>query len=136
MKVWVLPLIALMVYSIRCAPSQQNGTCVSKNLKLVLVNSTLVKVVNSTSNTTSLKPGTGLCPKTKLQPPLKQNDIFIGVVGSEIDPLLAALSMEDLPAISAKRTDCVSNLPEICPLPGIVEPLINDTPTNSLLPHA
>ena len=82
-------------------------------LSLVLENSSLV--FDPPNETSSIDPGDIFCPSTKLSPPMKQKIIFIGLVGCEIDPLLAFRLEED----KSNGTNCSSSLPDSCPVPGI-----------------
>lgn len=83
-----------------------------------IASSRLINLSRSSSNLTDFTPGAAFCPETKLRPPLKQNSIFIGLVGSNIDPLFAILEEEDTP-INENGTNCYSGNIDICPLPGM-----------------
>lgn len=74
------------------------------NLSLTVVNS---------SSMMRFGPGAGVCPSSELEPPLKQNTIFIGVVGSDIDPLLSIIKEEDIPT-----PNCRMESYEVCSIPG------------------
>ena len=107
----ILLAILLAGYCCKECTSQESGSIASARL---------MELAESTSILTQLFPtGAVVCPETKLDPPLKQNNIFIGLVGCDVDPLLPILEIEDTP-IQRNGTNCFPDNTEICPLPGTV----------------
>ncbi len=95
--------------------SPQQGLHGSKPLKLR--NSSLI-VLNSSANV--IQPGVNICTRSRLNPPLKTNTIYVGVIGTYTDPLLAHSHEQDA-GIIANRTGCSpKNETKHCLIPGTV----------------
>ena len=103
-------ILSTTLYQVQCTNFFMHDELL---MPLVLGNSSLV-MVSSDSNI--VHPGVDICIKSRLNLPLKKNTIYIGVVGTHLDPLLAHIHEHDIH--NSNGSGCSINNTEVCPLPG------------------
>lgn len=113
----ILLAILLTGYCCKQCATHEGTTSNSQNSGGI-ASTMLMELAESTSILTTFPTGEVVCPETKLDPPLKQNNIFIGLVGCDVDPLLPILEIEDTPIQQENGTNCFPRSTKICPLPG------------------
>lgn len=111
----VLVLSIILVYQeASCAKTFRRDERLYDGRPLILMNSSFAEL-DSPSNV--ILPGVNICTQSNLTSPLKSNTIYIGVIGTHIDPLLAHINDEDI-MVTSNGSICAINGTRPCAVPG------------------
>ena len=112
----IVSVLSIILYyeEASCAKTFRRDEGLYDGRPLILMNSSSV-VLDSPSNV--ILPGVNICTRSNLSSPLKSRSIYIGVIGTHIDPLMAHINDEDT-VITSNGTVCAINHTRLCPIPG------------------